>query len=100
MTNHREQFGNYRLIGDLGQGGFAKVYLGKHVYLGALAAIKVLHAHLVSSLLIPYNEYGGTGGQFGFPKSPARATEQNAQLLLQEFEGGLICVLQEKTPEQ
>jgi len=30
----------------LGQGGFADVYLGEHVYLGTFAAIKVLQVHL------------------------------------------------------
>ncbi len=36
------QLGNYRLIRLIGQGGFAKVYLGEHVYLQTQAAIKVL----------------------------------------------------------
>jgi serine/threonine protein kinase len=35
--------GNYRLTRLLGQGGFAEVYLGEHVHLKTLAAIKVLH---------------------------------------------------------
>src|SRR6266516_3899665 len=43
-----QQFGNYRLVGLLGQGGFAEVYLGQHVRLELQAAIKVLHAHLTS----------------------------------------------------
>ena len=34
--------GNYRLIRQLGKGGFGKVYLGEHVYLKTQAAIKVL----------------------------------------------------------
>lgn len=41
-----QQFGNYRLLHLLGQGGFAEVYLGEHVYLGTHAAIKVLHTRL------------------------------------------------------
>jgi serine/threonine protein kinase len=40
------QLGNYRLIRLLGQGGFAEVYLGEHIYLGTQAAIKVLIARL------------------------------------------------------
>jgi eukaryotic-like serine/threonine-protein kinase len=38
-----EQLGNYRLVRFLGEGGFAEVYLGEHVYLRTSAAIKVLH---------------------------------------------------------
>src|SRR5437588_11888262 len=38
-----QQLGNYRLTRQLGQGGFAVVYLGEHVHLKTLAAIKVLH---------------------------------------------------------
>src|SRR5215470_14958208 len=41
-----QQFGNYRLVTSLGQGGFAEVYLGQHVRLNLQAAIKVLHTHL------------------------------------------------------
>jgi serine/threonine protein kinase len=43
------QLGNYRLIQMLGQGGFAEVYLGEHVYLGTQAAIKVLQANITPS---------------------------------------------------
>src|SRR5712691_8637258 len=41
-----QQLGNYRLVGLLGQGGFAEVYLGQHLRFNQQAAIKVLHAHL------------------------------------------------------
>jgi outer membrane protein assembly factor BamB len=44
-----QQLGNYRLVRLVGQGGFADVYLGEHVYLGTQAAIKVLHTQLVGS---------------------------------------------------
>src|SRR5947208_85833 len=42
-----QQLSNYRLIRLLGEGGFAEVYLGEHVYLGTQTAIKVLHTQLV-----------------------------------------------------
>ncbi len=41
-----QQLGNYRLTRLLGRGGFAEVYLGEHIYLDTLAAIKLLHAQL------------------------------------------------------
>ena len=41
-----EHFGQYRLERLLGIGGFAEVYLGKHVKLDTFAAIKVLHTRL------------------------------------------------------
>ena len=44
-----QQFGNYQLIQLLGQGNLAEVYLGGHIHLGMLAAIKVLHAPSTSS---------------------------------------------------
>ncbi|HLQ28846.1 MAG TPA: serine/threonine-protein kinase [Ktedonobacteraceae bacterium] len=44
-----QQLGNYRLTRVLGQGGYAAVYLGEHIHLNSLAAIKVLHTRLASS---------------------------------------------------
>jgi WD40 repeat protein len=43
-----QQFGNYRIIRLLGEGGFAEVYLGEHLHLDTQAAIKVLHTQLTS----------------------------------------------------
>lgn len=43
-----QQLGNYQLVQLLGEGSFAAVYLGGHIHLGTLAAIKVLHAQLTS----------------------------------------------------
>ena len=41
-----QQLGNYRLVRLLGQGGFADVYLGEHIYMHTQAAIKVLYNQL------------------------------------------------------
>src|SRR5438874_7816984 len=43
-----QQLGNYRIIRLLGEGGFAQVYLGEHIYLSTQAAIKVLNTQLTS----------------------------------------------------
>jgi serine/threonine protein kinase len=43
-----QQFGNYRLTRLLGEGGFAKVYLGEHLYVPSQVAIKLLHTKLIS----------------------------------------------------
>ncbi len=42
------QLGNYRVVRLLGEGAFAQVYLGEHIYLGTQAAIKVLNAQAAS----------------------------------------------------
>ncbi len=41
-----QQLGNYRIQRLLGQGGFAQVFLGEHVYLNTEAAVKVLSMQL------------------------------------------------------
>ena len=52
MTDHiGERFGNYRLVSLLGRGGFAKVYLGEHLYLKTKAAVKVLQVRLTDKAL-------------------------------------------------
>jgi serine/threonine protein kinase len=46
-----QKLGNYRLVRLLGYGGFAKVYLGEHIYLNTQAAIKVLQKQLSEEAL-------------------------------------------------
>src|SRR6266567_225565 len=41
-----QRLGNYRLHRLLGEGSFAEVYLGEHLYLRTYAAIKLLHTSL------------------------------------------------------
>ncbi|HYL42351.1 MAG TPA: serine/threonine-protein kinase, partial [Ktedonobacteraceae bacterium] len=41
-----QQLGNYRLLSLLGQGGFAEVYLGEHVFLKKSVAVKLLYTQL------------------------------------------------------
>ncbi|GHO93683.1 hypothetical protein KSF_037310 [Reticulibacter mediterranei] len=43
-----QQLGKYRLQRLLGVGGFADVYLGEHLHLGTLVAIKILRTKLTS----------------------------------------------------
>lgn len=44
-----QQLGNYQVTRLIGEGAFAQVYLGEHIYLGTQAAIKVLHAQAADS---------------------------------------------------
>ncbi len=61
MTNGTsKQLGNYRLFHLLGQGGFADVYLGEHLYLKTLAAIKVLRIHQTNEILEHFLSNGRT----------------------------------------
>lgn len=40
--NSHRQIGRYKLVHTLGYGGCAKVYLGRHIYMGTESAVKVL----------------------------------------------------------
>jgi len=43
-----KQLGNYKLVGLLGRGAFAEVYLSEHIHLGTKAAIKLLRGSLLT----------------------------------------------------
>jgi tRNA A-37 threonylcarbamoyl transferase component Bud32 len=59
--------GNYDLVRLLGQGGFARVYLGRHRYLHTLAAIKVLEAYLDDEQREPFEREARTIAQLVHP---------------------------------
>jgi serine/threonine protein kinase len=51
LTEHvGKQLGYYQLLRLLGRGGFASVYLGEHIHLKSLAAIKLLNTRLTEDL--------------------------------------------------
>src|SRR6266516_2938109 len=54
-----QQIGNYRLVELLGVGTLTKVYLGEHIYLNTLAAIKVLDASLDSTSIFWFRREAG-----------------------------------------
>lgn len=49
-----QELGKYRLIRLLGQGGFAEVYLGQHIYLKSEAAIKILHTRMTREQVLGF----------------------------------------------
>jgi len=61
------QLGNYRLGRLLGHGGFADVYLGEHLHLGTLAAIKLLHTSLSGDDRAKFLAEARTIGQLEHP---------------------------------
>src|SRR5437660_2576420 len=62
-----QQFGNYRLVTLLGQGGYAEVYLGQHVRLELQAAIKVLHTHLTEREVAHFQQEAQTIAKLTHP---------------------------------
>ncbi len=62
-----QQLGNYRLIRLLGHGGFAGVYLGEHIHLNTLAAIKVLDTRLAEDEIIQFRNEARTIARLEHP---------------------------------
>jgi serine/threonine protein kinase len=46
LMHEGQVLGNYRLVRSLGRGGFAEVYLARHVHLDRFAAIKLLYTQV------------------------------------------------------
>src|SRR5437773_831656 len=61
------QLGNYRLIRLLGHGGFADVYLGEHIHLNTLAAIKMLDARLTGDEITQFRNEARTIARLEHP---------------------------------
>src|SRR5690242_7193989 len=62
-----QKLGNYHLVGLLGEGGFAEVYLGEHIHLGTKAAIKVLHTQLTADDVETFRNEARTIAQLEHP---------------------------------
>lgn len=62
-----QQLGNYRLISLLGMGALTKVYLGEHIYLNTLAAIKVSDALLDIRSIFAFKREAGVLAQLVHP---------------------------------
>src|SRR5437667_7187967 len=62
-----QQLGNYHLIRLLGHGGFADVYLGEHIHLNTLAAIKVLDARLTADEITQFRNEARTIARLEHP---------------------------------
>ncbi len=62
-----QQLGNYRLIRLLGHGGFADVYLGEHIHLNTLAAIKVLDTRLAGNEITQFRNEARTIARLEHP---------------------------------
>jgi WD40 repeat protein len=62
-----QQLGNYRLIRLLGHGGFADVYLGEHIHLNTLAAIKVLDTRLAGDEITQFRNEARTIARLEHP---------------------------------
>ncbi len=61
------QFGNYRLIKLIGQGGFADVYLGEHIHLNTFAAIKILQMRIIGNNLEQFRNEARTIARLAHP---------------------------------
>jgi eukaryotic-like serine/threonine-protein kinase len=62
-----QRLGNYRLVRLLGRGGFAEVYLGEHVHLNTLAAVKLLRTNLVNDELEKFRNEARTIARLEHP---------------------------------
>jgi serine/threonine protein kinase len=83
-----QQLGNYRLVRLLGRGSFAEVYLGEHLYLKSLAALKVLRTELSDEDVARFLSEGQTLARLKHPQIVRIhdfAVEQGTPFLVMDY---------------
>src|SRR5712692_10786806 len=83
-----QQLGNYRLIRLIGQGGFADVYLGEHLYLKNRAALKLLRTSLTDEEVEQFLAEAQTLAQLTHPQIVRVldfSVEQGTPVLVMEY---------------
>src|SRR5205807_9317533 len=94
MDRTGQQLGNYRVTRVLGQGGFADVYLGEHVYLKRPAALKLLRTSLKESDIENFLAEAQTLASLNHPHIVhvlEYVVEQGMPVLIMDYaEGGTI----------
>ena len=78
-----QQFGNYRLVRLLGQGGYAEVYMGQHLRLNRQPAWTNLIAwwaaacaSFIAMMALPFTRYCSAASQGGGKPGPYPATKR------------------------
>jgi serine/threonine protein kinase len=83
-----QQLGNYRLVRLLGRGSFAEVYLGEHLHLKSLAALKVLRTELAYEDVAKFLAEGQTLARLKHPQIVRVhdfAVEQGTPFLVMDY---------------
>src|SRR5215472_8407115 len=83
-----QQLGNYRLVRLLGQGSFAEVYLGEHIYLKSHAALKILKTALSDENVARFLAEGQTLARLIHPQIVRvhdLAVEQGTPFLVMDY---------------
>ncbi len=66
-TRIGQQLGSYRLLRQLGQGGFAEVYLAEHIHLKTPVAVKLLYGKLTAQDIAAFTTEAQTVARLSHP---------------------------------
>src|SRR6266704_596076 len=83
-----QQLGNYRLVQLIARGNFADVYLGEHLSLSTLAAIKILHTELTGEEVEKFLTQARTFSSLNHPhivRVLEFGTENNTPFLVMDY---------------